>query len=116
MTNPDQAGLQKGPACFCRDCLSDLEVTARRCTRCGSPRLVRHRTLAALTIAHIDCDAFYATVEKRDNPDIADKPVTPADLHATIYHHLGIDTEQTYLDEFQRVRQVLCEGRRVRDL
>jgi len=36
---------------------------------------VRHRALATLTLAHIDCDAFYATVEKRDNPDIADKPV-----------------------------------------
>ncbi|WP_424631696.1 DNA polymerase IV [Bradyrhizobium sp. SYSU BS000235] len=46
-----------------------------RCHACGSPRLVRHRTLRALSLAHIDCDAFYATVEKRDNPDIADKPV-----------------------------------------
>jgi DNA polymerase-4 len=36
---------------------------------------VRHRTLPSLALAHIDCDAFYATVEKRDNPDIADKPV-----------------------------------------
>lgn len=26
-------------------------------------------------MAHIDCDAFYATVEKRDNPDLADRPV-----------------------------------------
>jgi DNA polymerase-4 len=42
---------------------------------CGSPRLVRHRALASLTFAHIDCDAFYATVEKRDNPELADKPV-----------------------------------------
>jgi DNA polymerase-4 len=67
-----------GPACFCRDCLADLDVErglAWRCTRCGSPRLVRHRVLSTLTIAHIDCDAFYATVEKRDNPDVADKPV-----------------------------------------
>ncbi|EKS38838.1 hypothetical protein HMPREF9696_01307 [Afipia clevelandensis ATCC 49720] len=46
-----------------------------RCAACGSPRLVRHRTLGALALAHVDCDAFYATVEKRDNPDIADKPV-----------------------------------------
>ena len=46
-----------------------------RCAACGSPRLVRHRSLASLSLAHIDCDAFYATVEKRDNPDIADKPV-----------------------------------------
>lgn len=42
---------------------------------CGSPRLVRHHALASLTFAHIDCDAFYATVEKRDNPALADKPV-----------------------------------------
>ena len=64
-----------GPTCFCRDCLGDLELAARRCGRCGSPRLVRHRALPSLNLAHIDCDAFYATVEKRDNPDIADKPV-----------------------------------------
>src|SRR6202163_4206205 len=64
-----------GPACFCRDCLGDLEMAARRCGLCGSPRLVRHHALPSLNLAHIDCDAFYATVEKRDNPEIADKPV-----------------------------------------
>jgi DNA polymerase IV len=63
------------PTCFCRDCLGDLDITARRCGACGSPRLVRHPALPSLTLAHIDCDAFYATVEKRDNPEIADKPV-----------------------------------------
>ncbi len=36
---------------------------------------MRHHALPSLTLAHIDCDAFYATVEKRDNPDIADRPV-----------------------------------------
>jgi DNA polymerase IV len=64
-----------GPTCFCRDCLGDLDFGARRCGECGSPRLARHRTLPRLTLAHIDCDAFYATVEKRDSPEIADKPV-----------------------------------------
>src|ERR1700726_850038 len=64
-----------GPTCFCRDCLHDLDIAARRCGECGSPRLLRHAVLPSLTLAHIDCDAFYATVEKRDNPDIADKPV-----------------------------------------
>lgn len=64
-----------GPRAFCRDCLGDLDFSSRRCGQCGSPRLVRHRALATLNLAHIDCDAFYATVEKRDNPDIADKPV-----------------------------------------
>ena len=69
---PASAG---GPTCFCRDCLHDLDITVRRCGNCGSPRLVRHRALSSLTFAHIDCDAFYATVEKRDNPELADKPV-----------------------------------------
>jgi DNA polymerase-4 len=64
-----------GPTCFCRDCLRDLDFASRRCNDCGSPRLVRHRALPSLTLAHIDCDAFYATVEKRDNPELADKPV-----------------------------------------
>ncbi len=59
---------------FCRDCL-EKAGDAARCTHCGSPRLMRHSSLAQLAIAHIDCDAFYATVEKRDNPDLADKPV-----------------------------------------
>jgi DNA polymerase-4 len=68
-------GPPDGPRCFCRDCLGDLGFSATRCGACGSPRLVRHRTLSTLTLAHIDCDAFYATVEKRDNPAIADKPV-----------------------------------------
>jgi DNA polymerase IV len=63
------------PTCFCRDCLADLGPSARRCGECGSPRLVRHHALPRLAIAHIDCDAFYAAVEKRDNPEIADKPV-----------------------------------------
>ncbi len=65
----------EGPNCFCRDCLHDLETAARRCSDCGSPRLVRHGALPSLNFAHIDCDAFYATVEKRDNPLLADKPV-----------------------------------------
>jgi DNA polymerase IV len=64
-----------GPTCFCRDCLGDLDGSAKRCGACGSPRLVRHPSLPTLTLAHIDCDAFYATVEKRDNPELADKPV-----------------------------------------
>jgi DNA polymerase-4 len=60
---------------FCRDCLADGAATVARCPGCGSPRLARHRTLATLALAHIDCDAFYATVEKRDRRELADKPV-----------------------------------------
>lgn len=64
-----------GPQAFCRDCLADAAAKAMRCAACGSPRLIQHPSLASLSLAHIDCDAFYATVEKRDNPEIADKPV-----------------------------------------
>ena len=60
---------------FCRDCLKKVTGEERRCTACGSPRLLRHSELATLSIAHIDCDAFYASVEKRDNPELRDKPV-----------------------------------------
>jgi DNA polymerase-4 len=60
---------------FCRDCLGEQPAALRRCRLCGSPRLVDHPELQDLTLAHIDCDAFYASVEKRDNPALADKPV-----------------------------------------
>ncbi|MBC8131163.1 MAG: DNA polymerase IV, partial [Rhizobiaceae bacterium] len=63
------------PPAFCRDCLRLETFGARRCPSCGSPRLLRHRELFELSIAHLDCDAFYAAVEKRDRPDLADKPL-----------------------------------------
>jgi DNA polymerase-4 len=60
---------------FCRDCSADAPPATMRCRACGSPRLVRHDELDRLAIAHVDCDAFYAAVEKRDNPALRDKPV-----------------------------------------
>src|SRR3974390_3738650 len=60
---------------FCRDCRCDIAETAPRCAGCGSPRIVRHPELAKLAIAHVDCDAFYATIEKRDDPSLAAEPV-----------------------------------------
>ena len=71
----------RGPALaavarFCRDCLAEFDddgAATGRCPRCGSPRLLAADV--GLTIAHVDCDAFYATVEKRDRPELADQPV-----------------------------------------
>jgi len=62
-------------AAFCRDCLADASSQSARCRHCGSPRLLRHDELARLAIAHVDCDAFYATIEKRDDPTLAAEPV-----------------------------------------
>jgi DNA polymerase IV len=60
---------------FCRDCLQPTMQDEKRCAQCHSPKLIRHPEINELSIAHIDCDAFYAAVEKRDNPDLRDKPV-----------------------------------------
>ena len=60
---------------FCRDCLALQGRSASRCEACGSPRVVAHPELFDLSIAHIDCDAFYAAVEKRDRPDLAGLPL-----------------------------------------
>jgi DNA polymerase IV len=59
---------------LCRDCLTQFDA-GTRCPKCHSPRVLAHAELWDLSIAHMDCDAFYASVEKRDNPAIRDQPV-----------------------------------------
>ena len=62
-------------ASLCRDCDSLLPDPVTTCPGCGSGRIVCHSDLTTLSIAHIDCDAFFAAIEKRDNPELKDKPV-----------------------------------------
>ena len=58
---------------ICRDC--DAEVSGVVCGVCGGARVVRHAALFGLAIGHVDCDAFFASVEKRDRPELRDLPV-----------------------------------------
>ncbi|WP_444453311.1 DNA polymerase IV [Rhodobacter capsulatus] len=60
---------------LCRDCLATFDTSPARCPRCGRPRMLRHAELFSLSVAHIDCDSFYASVEKLDDPSLADKPL-----------------------------------------
>ncbi|MEM7748956.1 MAG: DNA polymerase IV [Pseudomonadota bacterium] len=66
--------------CMCRACLSTWSTDEappidEPCPSCGLPTLRAHPELFSLDTAHIDCDAFYASVEKRDNPELRDKPL-----------------------------------------
>ncbi len=59
---------------LCRDCGAE-PGDSPVCPDCGSRRIVRHEELFSLHVAHVDCDAFYASVEKRDRPDLMARPV-----------------------------------------
>src|ERR1700728_1493322 len=60
---------------LCRDCMKHCSSDSTRCFDCGSPRTIDLEAADGLAIAHVDCDAFYAAVEKRDDVSLRDKPV-----------------------------------------
>lgn len=59
---------------LCRAC-ANLRAAGAHCEFCGEERSIAHIELGSLAIAHLDCDAFYAAIEKRDDPSLAAKPV-----------------------------------------
>ncbi len=87
---------------LCRDCLwMGQDPPSRRCPACASPRLVVHAHLADLSIAHMDCDAFYASVEKRDRPELRDLPVIVGGGHR------GVVTTCCYIARMSGVRSAM---------
>ncbi len=88
---------------LCRDCLTrfDPPPPGARCPACHSPRLLSHPELFSLSIAHMDCDAFYASVEKRDNPDLRDKPLIVGGGHR------GVVSTCCYLARIKGVRSAM---------
>lgn len=103
MADDTTAATRPGQNAFlCRDCgATEPPRGGIHCRHCGSPRVVRHDELHALAIAHIDCDAFYASVEKRDRPDLADKPVIIGGRHR------GVVATCCYLARMRGVRSAM---------
>lgn len=85
---------------LCRDCLTTFDA-GTRCPSCGRPRVLSHPELYDLSIAHMDCDAFFASVEKRDNPDLRDKPVIIGGGHR------GVVSTACYIARVKGVRSAM---------
>ncbi|MFZ5708645.1 MAG: DNA polymerase IV [Pseudomonadota bacterium] len=87
---------------LCRDCLHAADAfPGPRCPACRSPRVLAHPELFTLSIAHIDCDAFYASVEKRDDPTLADRPVIVGGGHR------GVVSTCCYIARIDGVRSAM---------
>ena len=93
--------IPTAPRAICQDCLHRPGRHARRCPQCGGPRLVAHDELDALSIAHVDCDAFYAAIEKRDRPELRDEPVIIGGGHR------GVVATACYVARIRGVRSAM---------
>ena len=95
MPGPFRAGhiesYNRAVETLCCDCDSRPPPDVKTCPTCGSPRIARHKELHGLTIAHLDCDAFYATIEKRDHPELRNVPVIVGG------HHRGVVAACCYI-------------------
>ncbi|MDB5397558.1 MAG: polymerase [Rhodospirillales bacterium] len=63
---------------LCLDCGrldDDVDPAVTMCLGCGSSRLIAHDELRSLSVAHADCGAYYASIEKRDHPELANQPL-----------------------------------------
>jgi len=90
---------------ICRACLDQFTLTTGTkrptCPTCGRNRIIHHPELYGLQMAHIDCDAFYASVEKRDNPELASKPVIIGG------EHRGVVSTACYIARMSGVRSAM---------
>lgn len=103
-TGNHTANLDTIPA-LCRSCAfmfeADVSATRLLCPKCGKSRILTHPELLKLSIAHVDCDAFYAAVEKYDNPDLTSRPVIVGG------EHRGVVSTACYIARINGVRSAM---------
>jgi DNA polymerase-4 len=92
---------EKADSGFCRDCFNPVNGNDRRCLHCRSPRLLRHPEMHYLSTAHLDCDAFYAAIEKRDDPSLRDRPVIVGGQHR------GVVSTACYIARIRGVKSAM---------